>query len=422
MKKIDIGFFGMSHLGIVYSAVASEKNFNVLGFDTNNHLIENLNNKIIHIFEKNLSNIINKNINKKLFYSSKISDLKKCKIIFVSQDVQTDSKGNSDLKKLNSIISKIIKYTSKNTILVLLSQVPPGFIRSIRWPKSKLYYQVETLVFGKAIKRAMSPERIIVGKEKQNSKINLIYRKFLNNFNTKIIEMNYESSELAKISINLFLISNISTANSLARVAENIGADWTSIIEALRLDKRIGKNSYIEPGLGLSGGNLERDLNTINKISKKILPNEKLYDAFRICSNESKNWVEDILKSISKKNKYKNITILGISYKEDTNSLKNSPSLDLIKNTRHYKFRVHDPIVKIDNSFNTEYCGNLKNSMKYTEILIIMNKSNVYKKISYKYLTSNFKGKIIIDPFGVLSHINSIYFKYTYFCIGKSNL
>ena len=62
MKIIDIGFFGMSHLGIVYSAVASEKNFNVLGFDTNNHLIENLNNKIIHIFEKNLSNIINKNI------------------------------------------------------------------------------------------------------------------------------------------------------------------------------------------------------------------------------------------------------------------------------------------------------------------------------------------------------------------------
>ncbi len=422
MKKIDIGFFGMSHLGVVYSAVASEKSFNVLGFDQNIKIIENLNNRVVSIFEKNLSKIINNNINKKLFYSSNIADLRKCKIIFISNDIETDSKGKSNLKKLNSIISNITKNVSKSTTLVLLSQVPPGFIRSIDWPKSKLYYQVETLVFGKAVQRAMSPERIIVGKEKKNLKINSIYKKFLNKFNTKIVEMNYESTELAKISINLFLISNISTANSLARVAENIGADWSSIIQALRLDKRIGKDSYIEPGLGLSGGNLERDLNTINKISKKILPNEKLYDAYTISSNESKKWVENILKSTAKKNKYRSITILGISYKEDTNSIKNSPAIDLIKNTRNFKFRVHDPIVKIDNSFNTEYCINLENSMKYSDILVIMNKSNIYKKISYKYLTSNFKGKIIIDPFGVLKHIDSISLKYSYFCIGKSVL
>ena len=245
MKKIDIGFFGMSHLGVVYSAVTSEKSFNVLGFDQNIKIIENLNNRVVSIFEKNLSKIINNNINKKLFYSSNIADLRKCKIIFISNDIETDSKGKSNLKKLNSIISNITKNVSKSTTLVLLSQVPPGFIRSIDWPKSKLYYQVETLVFGKAVQRAMSPERIIVGKEKKNLKINSIYKKFLNKFNTKIVEMNYESAELAKISINLFLISNISTANSLARVAENIGADWSSIIQALRLDKRIGKYAYL---------------------------------------------------------------------------------------------------------------------------------------------------------------------------------
>lgn len=418
MKKINIGFFGMSHLGLCYSAVASEKKFNVIGFDLNKSIIQNLNNQNFKIYEKDLPNIVKKNINKNLFYTSDIKELKKCKIIFLSQDIKTDINGNSNLKDIKKIIDYLLLNISKKTIIVILSQIPLNFIRSIKWPKSKLYYQVETLVFGNGIYRAMNPERIIIGKEKKISKINSYYSQFLKKFKSKIIEMNYESAELAKISINLFLIANVSTANSLARIAENIGADWNSIVEALKLDRRIGKYSYIYPGLGLSGGNLERDLNTISKISRKIIPKDFIFESFKNNSLESKKWIIDILKKSLKKSFIKKITILGISYKAGTNSIKNSPTIEIINSMKKYKFKVHDPIVKIDNSVNTEYCKDLKKSLKDTDVIIIMNKSNIYSKITINFLKNNFKGKIIFDPFGVLTKIKNIKSKYIYFCLG----
>ena len=84
--------------------------------------------------------------------------------------------------------------------------------------------------------------------------------------------MRYESAEFAKISINTCLSSSVTTANVLAELCEKIGADWSEIVPALKMDKRIGQHAYIKPGLGISGGNLERDLNKSN--SKRFLRNK----------------------------------------------------------------------------------------------------------------------------------------------------
>jgi UDPglucose 6-dehydrogenase len=80
--------------------------------------------------------------------------------------------------------------------------------------------------------------------------------------------MNYESAELAKISINMYLISTVTTTNILSEICEKAGGDWNDITNSLRLDKRIGKYAYLSPGLGISGGNLERDLCTLQKLQK----------------------------------------------------------------------------------------------------------------------------------------------------------
>ena len=80
--------------------------------------------------------------------------------------------------------------------------------------------------------------------------------------------MNYESAELAKISINIFLISSVTSTNILSEISENIGANWSDVSNALKLDKRIGKYAYLKPGLGISGGNLERDLETFRNLLK----------------------------------------------------------------------------------------------------------------------------------------------------------
>ena len=101
--------------------------------------------------------------------------------------------------------------------------------------------------------------------------------------------MKYESAELTKISINMFLISSITTTNELAEISKKIGANWSEISPALRLDKRIGKYAYLNPGLGISGGNLERDLNTITKIYKSNNMDSKLFKFWQDKSNYYRN-------------------------------------------------------------------------------------------------------------------------------------
>ena len=225
------------------------------------------------------------------------------------------------------------KFLNKKAIMIILSQVQPGFTRMINFDNSRLYYQVETLILGNAIERALKPERIIIGCKNSESKINKLFLYYLSKFDCPIIKMKYESAELAKISINILLASSITATNMLAQVCEKISADWYEIIPALRLDKRIGKQAYLKPGLGISGGNIERDVCSIQTILKKNQQPFSITKAFQENSQYMKSWVYRILKQekiILKKDKY-NIGILGLAYKENTNSIKNSPALHLLK-------------------------------------------------------------------------------------------
>ena len=133
-------------------------------------------------------------------------------------------------------------------------------MRKINFNKKLLYYQVETLIFGKSLDRALNPERIIIGCNESNSKIKNSYLKYLKRFNCPIIKMSYESAELTKIAINIFLASSITTTNVLSEICSTIGANWEEIKPALKLDSRIGPKAYLKPGLGISGGNIERDI------------------------------------------------------------------------------------------------------------------------------------------------------------------
>src|SRR5439155_15766795 len=127
----------------------------------------------------------------------------------------------------------------------------------------QLHYQVETLIFGRAVERALFPERFMVGCADPGQPLPQGFDEPLAAFKCPILPMLYESAELAKIAINIFLVASVTATNTLAEVCERIGADWGEIAPALRLDKRIGSSAYLSPGLGLSGGNLERDLATV---------------------------------------------------------------------------------------------------------------------------------------------------------------
>ena len=420
-KKFNIGFVGMSHLGLNYLAATSEKGFSVIGFDNDKDKIHKIKKRTLDLSEPNLWNLINKNSNK-IIFSDNFKNLKSCDLVFISQDIETDKKKKSKLIKLKKLINTAILNISKNAILIILSQVKPGFMRKIKFDKSRLYYQVETLVFGKAIERAINPERIIVGLFKTNSNIKSKYFSYLKKFSCPILKMKYESAELTKISINILLASTITSTNLLAEVCEKVSADWQEVVPALQLDERIGKKSYLKPGLGISGGNIERDIFSVREIIKNNDGPLSIINSFKKNSDYMKSWVFRVLNKNRILNKNSNICILGLSYKENTDSTKNSPTISLLKKIKNNPIKIYDPKAILKNNYkNCLQVKNMLSAIKNTNLIILMTPWSEFKNIN-KYFNFIKKKSVIIDPHRV---IDLKYLKkrsFEYFTLGRQEI
>ncbi len=408
-----IGFVGLSHLGIISSIASASKGFDVIAYDPNVDLCNDLNDGKLPIFEPDLDDLL-KNNKSNIRFSSNETELNKCELIVFSTDVKTDENNRSDLSSLIALIDGVLEIVRDDTVLVILSQVHPGFTRQLYYKLSatlrkkniQLYYQVETLVFGRAVERALYPERFIVGCNNPSDAMPAVYKKLLGSFGCPILPMKYESAELAKISINCCLVASVSTANTLAEISEKIGADWSEIIPALKLDKRIGQYSYLEPGLGIAGGNLERDLITITNLSKEFGTDAGVVDAWIANSAYRKEWVFRKLHELVL-SKYNDplVAVWGLAYKINTKSIKNSPSLVLLKNMKNVNVKAYDPQAILEQSAFSDVTqvSTPLEACKGARALVIMTPWEEFKSIDLSDLKKQLAGNIIIDPYKILN-------------------
>jgi UDPglucose 6-dehydrogenase len=402
MTLPKVAYCGMTHLGLNSALASAARNFETFCFDQNEKLIEELNNGIFRIDEPDFESYYQDN-QARLEFSCSAKDLANCDIVYISADVPTDDNGKSDLKSIKSLLNIVEKNINEGCIVVILSQVSPGFTRENRLKNTKTFYQVETLIFGRAIERAMFPERFIVGTENPESSLPEKLQIFLGAYDCPILPMRYESAELAKISINMCLVASISVANSMAEICENIGADWFEIIPALRLDRRIGDYSYISPGLGISGGNLERDLESVVQMSDKYKTDGNVIKSWIENSKYRKNWPYRMLnKLVLSEKKNPNIAVLGLSYKENTNSIKNSPAVMLIDQLNSTNVNVYDPLVKnIPNDSHVNYKESAYDAVHGADVLLVMTPWDEFKELSITRIAEELIGNIVIDPYRV---------------------
>jgi len=405
MNKPIIGFVGMTHLGLVSGVSAAEKGFKVVCFDNDNSKISNLTSGNISISEPQLEKIIESNIGN-ITFTSNSKELINCDVIYVAPDVDTDDLGQSDLSTINVLLDIVFNVSNKNTSIVILSQVPPGFTRGKHDGKRFIFYQVETLIFGKAVERALYPERYIIGCADPKDSLPLAYKEFLEAYDCPILPMRYESAELAKISINMFLVASITATNTLAELCEKIGADWSEISPALKLDKRIGLYAYLSPGLGISGGNLERDLTTVCNYAKEYDSDARMVDSCIANSHYRKNWpIDQLGKLINLQNASNVIGILGLAYKEDTHSTKNSPSIKAILQLQSVTIKVFDPIVSWEKDWhpNPIVTSSSHEVLHGINALMILTPCAEFKDQEFLNLLSRqLKDIPIIDPYGLV--------------------
>jgi UDPglucose 6-dehydrogenase len=399
-----VGFAGMTHLGLVTGIGAAEKSFDVVCFDTDPGRIEPLLQGQLPVSEPGLSELMVSNA-KRLTFTSDRQALARCDLIYVAPDVPTNEVGTSDTAPIDAMLESVFDAARPDAVIVLLSQIPPGFTRARQRPGRTLLCQVETLIFGRAVERTLHPERFIVGCADPSRALPPALARFLAAWDCPVLPMRLESAELAKISINMCLVASVSTANTLAELCEHVGADWSEISPALKLDRRIGPYAYLAPGLGIAGGNLERDLATVCELADAHGTDAGVVKAWIANSRHRSGWAaRTIGLQLLAARPDATVAVWGLAYKENTHSIKNSPSLATIAALPGTRLRLFDPIVPASAARHAgaHAASSALDALSGADALMILTPWPEFRQIEPAVIAQTQRGRLVLDPYSVL--------------------
>jgi UDPglucose 6-dehydrogenase len=424
--------FGLWHLGSVISAGLAASGHTVVGLDFNRENINNLQHGQTSISEPGLDELIRENLQKKTlsFTIDPVVALENAELLWIAFDTPVDEQDNADLgyiEKNFELLSGLIKDQTK---IVISSQIPVGFTRHLikkfrdLYPCKKVFfaYSPENLRLGKSLKTFLEPDRIIIGTEPDEKEV---FSPVFSSVSTRLEWMTIESAEMTKHAINAFLATSICFANEIAGICESVGANAKEVERGLKTEERIGPKAYLNPGNAFSGGTLARDVRFLQKLGMNNDLPVYLINSIHESNNFQKTWIKrKCLETLGNLNG-KSITILGLTYKPGTNTLRRSLSIELCiwLKDQGAKVTAFDPAIR---ELPSELrpliilSEDMGKSIENTECIILATEWPVFQQIS-EGIISNMKGKIIIDPTGFIeTALINVQHK-RYFAVGRSN-
>jgi UDPglucose 6-dehydrogenase len=424
-----IGFAGLSHLGTVWSAAAAAKGFTVVGHDPDADTVAGLRQGRPPVHEPGLTELLRAHAGR-LTFTTAPRALAGCSVVVLARDMPTDAEGRSDPAALDGLADAVAAELAPGAVLVVLSQVRPGATRALGQRLAPtlssravaLFYQVETLVFGRAVERALHPERFIVGCADPERPLPHAYREFLAAFGCPVLPMRYESAELAKIAANIFLTTTVTAANTLAEICERIGADWAEIVPALRLDARIGPHAYLSPGLGLAGGNLERDLAAVRDLAAEHGAEAHVVEACVADSRYRRDWALRALHAhLAPAGERPAVAVWGLAYKQDTRSTRNSAALALIESLPGAAVRAYDPQAAWAGPGGGADYRQEPTALAAcagADALVVMTPWPELAALDLEAVAAAMRSRLLIDPYGRLDGAGAARLGFSYFKLG----
>jgi UDPglucose 6-dehydrogenase len=194
-------------------------------------------------------------------------------------------------------------------------------------------------------------------------------------------------------------------ANTLAELCEQLGAVWSEIVPALKSDRRIGRFAYLAPGLGIAGGNLERDLATVIRLADELGTDAGVVRAWLVNSRRRRDWAAHTLRSVLLAGSPGAVVaVWGLAYKENTASVKNSPSLATIAQLQDATLRLHDPLVPAAavRHPRATAAADALGALRGADALMILTPWAQYRDIAPAQIARQMRGRIVLDPYSVL--------------------
>lgn len=439
---MKIGVVGTGYVGLVQGVILSEFGLEVTCVDTNIEKIEMLKNGGVPIYEPGLEPLLKKNIEAgRLQFTSEIKEaVETSEVLFIAVGTPPADDGSADLRYVLEVANSIGEHMNGYRVVVDKSTVPVGTGKLVKETIQKkldergvdfefdVVSNPEFLREGKAVNDCLRPDRVVIGYSDERAKemMKKVYNVLYIN-ETPFVFTSVETAEMIKYASNAFLAVKISFINEMALLAEKVGADVQQIAKAMGQDGRISPK-FLHAGPGYGGSCFPKDTKAIVDIAKKYGEEFKVIDA-AIQANEKQKqkMVEKIVSNMgSVENKV--ITVLGLSFKPETDDMRDAPSIDiirgLVKNGARIKTYCPEGIKEAkwrlkDIEESIEYCDNEYIAVKDADATVIITEWNQFRGISLSKVKDLMKGNYLFDLRNIYSKSSEVKKIFNYYGVGK---
>ena len=426
---------GTGYVGLVSGVSFADLGNNVICVDKNINKIDNLQKGIIPIYEPGLQELVSKNHkNGKLKFSTNLGQsVAKSDIVFICVGTPTLKNSNAaDLGQIYNVAKEIRKSILKFKIIITKSTVPvttgDEIEKIILQKKSKKLFSVvsnpEFLREGEAIRDFSFPDRIIIGTNHKRSQkiLKNLYSPLISK-GAKYVNTSRRAAELIKYASNAFLATKITFINEISNLCEKINVDVEDISIGMGLDKRIGSR-FLRAGPAYGGSCFPKDTKAITTTADNFKINlSVIKSVIKSNKNRSSLLLKKIINLLNGKIKNKKICFLGVTFKANTDDMRDSSSLLMIPALikKGAKINYYDPTGEKDEfkKFkNVNFSHNVKSAIKDSDMVIIHTEWNDFKSINFRKDTKN-KNFILFDMRNIYSPSKMTEQKIKYFSIGR---
>lgn len=438
---MNIAIVGTGYVGLVSGSCFSEMGINVTCIDIDSKKIERLCNGVIPIYEPGLEEMVRKNrANGRLSFSTSLAScIDSCDAVFIAVGTPPGEDGSADLQYVLEVARTFGKLIRKYTLLVTKSTVPIGTANRVKEAvREELEKRGENIPFdvasnpeflkeGSAIKDFMSPDRIVIGVDSLRAKelMERIYRPFqLNNY--RVIMMDILSAEMTKYAANAMLATRISFMNEMARLCEATGANIDKVRAGIASDSRIG-SKFLYPGCGYGGSCFPKDVKALVRTGEEHgVKMEVIASVEHVNQLQKRVVFEKLLKAFDGDLKGRRIAVWGLSFKPETDDMREAPSVVIIRLLLEAGAEViaYDPVA-MDES-KKRYLGD---SIKYAvsqyeavegaDALALVTEWKLFRVIDWNRLKNAMKGRIVVDGRNIYSADEMRDNGFRYYSIGK---
>ena len=437
---MKIAIVGTGYVGLVTGTCFAEIGVNVVCVDTNKEKIEALKKGIIPIYENGLEEMVIRNAKAgRLQFTTSLEEcLNEVEVVFSAVGTPPDEDGSADLSYVLQVARTIGRNLQKYVLVVTKSTVPVGTANKVRAViREELDHRGVDISFdvasnpeflkeGNAINDFMSPDRVVVGVDSERAKkiMTKLYKPFLLN-NFRVIFMDIPSAEMTKYAANSMLATRISFMNDIANLCELVGADVNMVRSGIGSDKRIGRK-FLYPGVGYGGSCFPKDVKALIKTAEMNGYEMRVLRAVEEVNEYQKGVLFDKLQTLFKGDlQGKTIALWGLSFKPETDDMREAPSLVLMDKLLKAgcTVRVYDPVAmdecrrRIGDAVC--YAKDLYDATLDADALLLLTEWKEFRLPSWAVIKKSMRNPLVLDGRNIYDPAEMEEQGFVYHCIGK---